>query len=250
MIQPKYLYRKNNNITNIITHMRTTLKNPYYFTKDNVIFKISDSNPSEDNCGKHYKKFDTEQKQLKKGSPYFDINCNPKIAENDGAYTVAMKTAVKTATVTANKAVFPYFDVTYTYMKNGTNTTETTTFWLDDLIEVGDKMTSGKFQNKTIHKGTTETTQTYVAYFKAQYIDNIVKDIINGVSFDLVKANNALAFVDQETMINGNKVKITQTGIEATTEDILNAIRDKVKEYGDEILKIFEKTCNVTIASE
>lgn len=66
MIQPKYLYRKNNNITNIITHMRTTLKNPYYFTKDNVIFKISDSNPSEDACGKHYKKFDTEQKQLKR----------------------------------------------------------------------------------------------------------------------------------------------------------------------------------------
>ena len=112
--------------------MRTNLQNPFYFIKDGIIFNIQGSNTEKDECGKHYKTFDTESVELKKGTYYNDKNGNVKIAEDDGTFEVGLKTDKKPETIAANKAVFPYFDVTYHYVQSGNE--ETVTYWLDDLI--------------------------------------------------------------------------------------------------------------------
>ena len=119
--------------------MRTNLQNPFYFIKDGIIFNIQGSNTEKDECGKHYKTFDTESVELKKGTYYNDKNGNVKIAEDDGTFEVGLKTDKKPETIAANKAVFPYFDVTYRYVQSGNE--ETVTYWLDDLITDGDKIT-------------------------------------------------------------------------------------------------------------
>lgn len=46
--------------------MRTNLQNPFYFIKDCIIFNIQGSNTEKDECGKHYKTFDTESVELKR----------------------------------------------------------------------------------------------------------------------------------------------------------------------------------------
>lgn len=227
--------------------MNTILKNPYYFVKNGVIFNISSDNSQEDPCGKHYKTFDTETLALKKGMYYMDKNGNRKIVEEDGDFEVSLGTAEETATVNANKAVFPYFDVTYHYVKSGND--ETTTYWLDNLICDGDEMNGTKFENKTVHTEDGETTISYVEYFKKKCLDKAANNVIQGMTLDKLKENNPLLFVGAETKLNGVKATITASGIAATDQEILDAVKEKIKEYGDKALEIFEKTCNVTINS-
>lgn len=224
--------------------MRTTLNNPYYFVKDGVIFNISSTNTQEDPCGKHYKTFDTKTVTLEKNNYYFDKNGNRLLTTEDGDYEVSLKTAKETATINANKAVFPYFDVTYQYESGNT---ETVTYWLDDLISDGDKMSGNKFQNKILHEKDSETTISYVEFFKQQCLKQMANNAVQGVTLDVLKANNPFIFVGVETKVNGVKAIVTASSIEATDAEIMNVIKEKIKEYGDNILKIFDKTCEVTV---
>lgn len=227
--------------------MRTTLNNPYYFIKDNIIFNISDFNTQEDPCGKHYKTFDTETRNLKKGTYYTDKNGNWKITTQDGNVQVGLKTAAKQATITANKSVFPYFDVTYQY-KDGK--TETITYWLDDLITDGDKVSNGKFKNKTIHTKDTETTITYVDFYKKQCLMSMAENTIQGMTLDIIKANNPLLFIGSNVKINGSEATVTASGIAATEDEITNIFKEKIEKYGNDFLKTFNRTCTVNINVE
>ena len=224
--------------------MRTSLKNPYYFVKDSVIFNISTTNSDEDPCGKHYKTFDTETKNLKKGTYYFDKNGNRKLTTQDGNVEVSLNTAYKAATITANKSVFPYFDVTYKY---NDNSTETVTYWLDDLIEDGDKLTSNKFKNKTIHTETGDTTISYVEFYKKQCLKKLADEITEGITLENLQSNNPFLFVGAKTKLNGSDVTVTSSGIVASDEEISNILIEKIKTYGDKLLEVFGKNCNVTI---
>ena len=224
--------------------MNTTLRNPYYFVKDGIIFDISTSNVQEDPCGKHYKTFDTETVSLKKGTYYLDKNGNRKLTEKDGNFEVSLKTAKETATINANKAVFPYFDVTYKY-ENGN--TETITYWLDNLISDGDKMNGNKFQNKTVHEKDGDIQIPYVEFFKKQCLNKMAINASQGMTLDILKSNNPLLFVGTEMKINGTKAIVSASGIAATEKEVTNAVLEKIKEYGDKILKIFEKSCTVSI---
>ena len=130
------------------------LQNPYYFIKDNVIFKISNSNDENDICGKHYKTFDTETADVQKGQKYTDLHGDKQTATEDGQQNVSKGTDTTTQTINANKEMFPYYEITYTY----DGQTYKSLFWLDKFIETGDKTetTGKKFKNKTTQQLNNE----------------------------------------------------------------------------------------------
>lgn len=155
-----------------------------------------------------------------------------------------MNTSDKAATITANKSVFPYFDVTYKY---NDNSTETVTYWLDDLIEDGDKLTSNKFKNKTIHTETGDTTISYVEFYKKQCLKKLADEITEGITLENLQSNNPFLFVGAKTKLNGSDVTVTSSGIVASDEEISNILIEKIKTYGDKLLEVFGKNCNVTV---
>jgi len=237
--------------------MRTNLENPFYFVKDNIIYNIQENNSGNDECGKHYKTFDTVSVELKKGSYYYDKNGTVKIAENDGDFEVSLNTTKKESTISANKSVFPHFDVTYQYV--GNDKEESVTYWLDDLIADGDKMSGGKFVNKTVHSDNGEKEMTYVEYYKNKCLDSLANDVVNGLSISRLAKNypflmvntknNPLINADTEIKLNGQKVIVISSDISCSNEEIVEYLLNKIKEYGDEkVLNIFNKSCEVNLA--
>ena len=241
--------------------MRTNLQNPFYFIKDGIIFNIQGSNAEKDECGKHYKTFDTESVELKKGTYYNDKNGNVKIAEDDGTFEVALKTDKKPETIAANKAVFPYFDVTYHYVQSGNE--ETVTYWLDDLITDGDKISNNngavelttrtvsnsvRFVNKIVHGTEGDYEIPYVEYYMKKCLDKLANDVINGMSLEQLAKNNPLIIVGSETKFNGAKAVVVSSDISCTKEEIVAYLLGKIKEYGDtKVLKIFDEKCEVKL---
>lgn len=241
--------------------MKTNLQNPFYFIKDGIIFNIQGSNAEKDECGKHYKTFDTESVELKKGTYYNDKNGNVKIAEDDGTFEVALKTDKKRETIAANKAVFPYFDVTYHYVQSGKE--ETVTYWLDDLITDGDKITIKNntvgptrlrlpeyvsFVNKTVHGTEGDYEISYVEYYMKKCLDKLANDVINGMSLEQLAKNNPLIIVGSETKFNGAKAVVVSSDISCTNDEIVAYLLGKIKEYGDtKVLKIFDEKCEVKL---
>lgn len=228
------------------------LKNPYYFTNGNVIFKISSSNKDNDACGKHYKTFDTESKDLKKGNYYVDVHGDTKIASADGSYTVSKGSDTDSATITANKAVFPHYEIGYSYTKDEETKTGTKLYWLDMFIEDGDKITSGKFSKKTIHSKTSgdETELEYDKYFKKLLLEEMTNKVKAGYPKETIEQEYAMFIVGSETNFDGMNVTITSvsTNVKITENDILGVIKDAIKAYGDKLLESYSKTCTVTIA--
>jgi hypothetical protein len=223
--------------------MNTSLKNPYYFIKDGVIFNILTNNSQKDPCGKHYKTFDTEIKNVKKGTTYYDKNGNIKIAEEDGNVEVSLNTMLNEATITANKSVFPFFEIKY---KNKNEDIKTIIYWLDDYISDGDKMVNNKFV-KTIHNEDEETEITFLEFYKKECLNRMLKNVLTGMSLDNVKKSNPFLFINTKTKINGEEVTIIESDLQVTDEEINEIFKEKIKEYGDKILKIFNKTCLVNI---
>lgn len=230
--------------------MRTNLQNPFYFIKDGIIFNIQGSNAEKDECGKHYKTFDTESVELKKGTYYNDKNGNVNIAEDNGTFEVALKTDKKPETIAANKAVFPYFDVTYHYVQSGNE--ETVTYWLDDLITDGDKITIKNdyvsFAKKTVHGTEGDYEIPYVEYYMKKCLDKLANDVINGMSLEQLAKNNPLIIVGSETKFNGAKAVVVSSDISCTNDEIVAYLLGKIKEYGDtKVLKIFDEKCEVKL---
>lgn len=228
------------------------LKNPFYFIKDKVIFNISNNNDDNDVCGKHYKTFDTESKSLKKGDMYIDAHGNKTTASADGTYNVSKGTDAEAATISANKGVFPYYEVSYSYTADGTTKTGSTVYWLDEYIKDGDKVeANGQFKNKTIHKSEDdEETMTYEAYFKTLLLEEIGNAVKGGNSKETIEKTFAVFMADnQKAVVDGKSVVVTNitAAVKITENDILNAIKDVIKEYGDKLLKAYEKECEVSV---
>lgn len=226
------------------------LSNPYYFIKDNVIFNISNSNNEEDVCGKHYKTYDTEMVEIAKGQSYTDLHGDTKVATADGEQSVSKGSDSDASTVTANKGVFPYYEITYTHEEETTKVV----FWLDKLIQVGDKTESSgkKFKNKIIHKTSgSETSMTYEAYFKTLVLQEMHDKIKNGASKDSLKGEYAMFMVGEETFIDGVKGTITNVtaDVKITEQNIIDEIANVIKEYGDKKLLEYDKQCTVTTAA-
>lgn len=228
-----------------------SLKNPYYYTKSSVIFKISSTNNDNDVCGKHYKTFDTEEKEFNKGQYYIDVHGDTKIANADGTYTASKGTDSEEATITANKAVFPYYEIGYSFEEDGETKTGTILYWLDKFIEVGDKMTSSKFAKKTVHTDSGDESELeYDKYFKSLLLEDISNSVKAGKSKEQIVEEYGMFIVGSEVMINGLEATITSVSnnVKITENDILDVIKAVIKEYGDNLLKSYSKTCSVTIS--
>ena len=236
--------------------MGLSIKNHYFFTTSNIIFKIADSNPSNDECGKHYMIFDTEEKPLSRGTKYYDKNENLVTANDDGElkedgkyyYQVKTDHAYGDEALNANKAVFPYFKIKYNSEKNGQTIQTDAYFWLDDLISVGDKMTNGAFVNKTIHANGEDSEMTYLEYYTYETKQRIKQDIVNGATKEDLVQRYPLFFKGSTTIFDGVPAQITETAMQITDEVIIEIIKQKIKEYGDGLLEQFGKTCSVSVS--
>lgn len=151
----------------------TILNNPYYFIKNNTLFKISYSKDGDNDCAVHKVTYETEAKQLKKGDKYRDLHGDEQKAEADGTYQVKTK---KTDDTECAK-VFPYFTVNYT--KDGD--TKTVYYYLQNLITDGDTLSGNKFV-KTLHGDTIPSGSTLDGYAYILYKEmvNEVKSLIEG----------------------------------------------------------------------
>lgn len=237
----------------------TSPRNPYYFVNSSVIFKIAYQNPDSDSCAKHYKTFDTESKELKKDQYYIDLHGDVTKAPSDGNYDVSKETADGDSAITANKAVFPWFEVGYSYNvknKDGEEVTKTGTqiYWLDNLIEDGDKMNGSKFEKKTVHASTSanEDQVLYTTYYKNLLLEEMAKDFQNGYTKTQIEKKYALFIVGQTANINGIKGEVTSVTAsnKITDSNIQDAIKKAIKEYGNKLLKDYDKhVSDVTVTS-
>lgn len=234
---------------------RNKLNNPYYFVKDDVIFKINVTNYDSDPCGKHYVTYVTESKEVKKGQTYINENGDYVVAASTTDYDVS--TGKINEATCAN--TFPYFKIVgkddseepkeYTYY-----------FWLDNFIEAGDVYKSSKFM-KTVHEGDTESTIDFAQYYVDTVKKNIATAIAGGTSFDTAKGSYPsylFANKGDKITVNGKEITVNNTnGITTSYKktgltlpiisedgiqtDVLKAIDEKTIEYANGMLKNIEK---------
>ena len=226
---------------------RTKLHNPYYYVKDNVVFKISyNLDNAEDTCAKHYVTFETESKTMKKGQYYTDLHGDRKKVTADGTVNVS----TGELDLTECKTAFPY--ITFTYKVDGNNEdTFTEVLWFDNAIKVGDKISSNRFV-KTIH-GETESTKDFALVYKDEVLAAIAESVTKGLSIeDAKKAHPAYLFVSNT--FNYNKKKVTRSSISSSavantfpikdpeiTTAVINLINAKSTNYANGMLDNIDK---------
>ena len=151
---------------------KTTLKNPYYFFNENVLYEIKDYN-DDDNCGVHKVFFVTEEKEVKSGDTYYDVNGNKVVATEDGTV------AASTGAIDEEKSlgIFPGFYVQYDVVSEELYG-QKKYYWLQDMIADGDTIDGeGKFlinrkgrKDKKIHWNSkfthrARTQRLFVTHF-------------------------------------------------------------------------------------
>lgn len=226
---------------------RTKLHNPYYYVKDNVVFKISyNLDNAEDTCAKHYVTFETESKTMKKGQYYTDLHGDRQKATADGSVNVS----TGELNLTECKKAFPYITFTYTVEGNDEDTF-TEVLWFDNAIKAGDKISSNRFV-KTIH-GETESTKDFAKAYKDEVLASVAESVTKGLSIeDAKKAHPAYLF--QSNTFNYNKKKVTRSSISSSaaantfpikdpeiTTSVINLINAKSTNYANEMLDNIDK---------
>ncbi|MBQ3944283.1 MAG: hypothetical protein II670_01565 [Alphaproteobacteria bacterium] len=188
---------------------KTKLHNPYYYVKDNVVFKISyNLDNAEDACAKHYVTFETESKTMKKGQYYTDLHGDRKKVTADGTVNVS----TGNLNLTECEKAFPYIAFTYKVEGNDDDTF-TDVLWFDNAIKVGDKISTGRFE-KTIH-GETESTKDFAKVYKDEVLASIAESVTKGLSIeDAKKAHPEYLFISNT--FNYNKKKVTRTSISSS----------------------------------
>lgn len=223
----------------------TRLNNPYYFIKNNIVFKISYSMDNDKDCAQHKVTYVTEAKQLKKGDTYRDLHDDAKKAESNGTYQVKTNTQNNAQCAT----VFPYFTVNYT--KSGD--TKTVYYWLQDMINDGDTVTNGKFvknmNGEEIPSGSTLNGYTYTLYKQLQ--EEIKEYVKNDNTLAQIKTkfphwcfkNPLVNYIDDEGY---TYVPSSVTGFTPLTDDelkglMVDAINDLTTNYANSLLAIHKK---------
>ena len=133
----------------------TTLKNPFYFITNEVLFNINEKQDN-DECGQHlvtYKQsLDKDgnpiYKTARSGTYYLDEHHNKIL--NDSGSDISYVVYGDVVDNEKCKDIFPSFDVVY-YQNTGTINYETITYYIQDLIADGDKFIDGKFVRNDIH---------------------------------------------------------------------------------------------------
>ena len=243
------IYIKNKTLKKHKTQMtpRTNLSNPYYYVKSNIIYKISNMcDDVDDPCIKHYVVYETENKELKKGEYYLDVNGNYVQAESAGTYAVSKGIINETEC----KKVFPY--ITFTYNIDGDNTDYAVLYWLDNFIKDGDQLSGVRFV-KTVH-GETESTEDYAKTYKDEVIEALTNAVIKGQTNEKAKNGQPqllFANAGETFTFNGKTVKmksITSSGgdifpikDDEISESVFDTINAKTIAYANSLLNTIDK---------
>lgn len=240
---------------------KSKLSNPYYFIKNNTIFKISSTNESKDSCGKHYVTYTTNPNStVLKGNTYIDEHGDYVVAEQD--LTGVVSTGIVNGEASAK--TFPYFKVNVSI--GGENTSYY--FWLDNFITDGDVIEPAENDDEHAPRAVTEGTVKFMRSkhsegeegeavdFAEDYVDSvkmeIAKSIVEGKPFDVAKRSYPqylFAVENDEIKIENKTVKVT--GITSSfdikslpiiSEDdlsnsILAMVNGSVADYANGILK-------------
>ena len=148
----------------------TTLKNNYYFFTNNVIYNDSDyehindgilinidSNQDKDNCGLHLvtylPKLDNtghvETQEVRNGAVYLDQH-HTQIVNKTGD-TITVPVYSDNLDHEECKKIFPNFIIGYYDDSTETPTFEYVTYYLQNMIEIGDRFIDGTFVRNNIH---------------------------------------------------------------------------------------------------
>lgn len=184
----------------------TQLVDYYYFINNNVVYKISLKNDS-DECGQRLVIRDGETQEI-------------DLAENSSR--------------------FPNVSIEYSYTKNGEEVTDTKYYWFQSLIKDGDTYTNDVFAPNTDHDtdGDGMPDTTYIAIV----IDSIKKDIEtyvnNGYNLDRIKERIPYwCYCQQGDTVKIDNKTVTITNVNNgdmseifTDEEITRQIKDALKE--------------------
>jgi uncharacterized protein RhaS with RHS repeats len=226
-----------------MTELSKTLKNPYYYINNGVLYNISDKEIDKDiegasdrRKGNHLVTYITEPKELESGSKYYDLHNDEKVADTAGTYQVS----TNKINVEECKKTFPY--ATINYIDDEENEYQEV-LWLQNLIKEGDTYKDGKFVSYGF---------TYDSDYEFQVSLEITKLIEKETSFEQIIKK--LPYYIFEPSLVKDKIQITTdegtkkvtyngtNGLFSTTKKSLkNYLMDvvfyKIRDFTNEKLK-------------
>ena len=251
-----------------------TLRNPYYFIADDILFKISE-NQDTDGCGQHLVTYQQNVDKngekvfttVRNGRYYFDEHHN-KIKNDSGGDVIVPSYGDKLNDEECKK-IFPYFEVGYYYMEgNNIRYEDNVTYYIQDLIAVGDRFINGTFVRNNIHNNddsdTTEDESKYYHWNGETYVELFFtkkEELPNEESDEYIKVNNdffhwnettydLIEFNDFETLPDTNEgeyIRVTNNDNSLTPdmEGLIDNEEEKdtpyIVEFTNSILKDIEK---------
>ena len=153
---------------------KTTLNNPYYFVRNDIVYNIN-FNQDKDGCGEHMVTYETVEKELNPGDHYYDEKGDYQTVTSAGYYSV--KDGNKLNNIECAN-VFPHFIVNYT---DENNETLQVYYYLQDMIQDGDKFEGGKFVQDERHGNG------YIDVFMSEVRDEIAKMVNSGKTMEEIK---------------------------------------------------------------
>lgn len=229
----------------------TTLENPFYFIKDNVLYEINDKQ-DEYNRGVHLVTYLTETKVLSKGEKYKDLHNDEQIVEEDGEYQVS----TNKIDVEECKKVFPYHILTF---EDDNNNEFDVVLWLQNFIKDGDTFKNGAF--KTSYG--TSYDACFMLYFSKE-VENLlekemtISQILQKIPYYVFNPNGLIEnkiTIDTEDGRKKVTYKRCKHGITISIvsikQMILYIVTDKTIAYANSLLqkygmKLKEESINIT----
>jgi len=259
----------------------TTLKNPYYFTTSNVLFKISNIQDN-DECGTHlvfYKKLldkngQVMKKSVKKGEYYLDKNHNSIKSETNQEVDVYGNELDHEKNVDyqngweekAGAFKYSYFKVTYQTVPDPDDENQNTEtfekyYYLQNMIEIGDSFDNNHFfKRNNNHSSNASADTSYINEFSNSIKEDIKKMVRNGSSKEQIMKNIPNWFFESNVgdsektfIVDKKKVIITNVSFADTTNDklqisdndldglIIDTINEDTVKFANEKLKNISK---------
>lgn len=229
----------------------TTLENPFYFIKDNVLYEINDKQ-DEYNRGVHLVTYLTETKVLSKGEKYKDLHNDEQTAVSDGEYQVS----TNKIDVEECKKVFPYHILTF---EDDNNNEFDVIIWLQNFIKDGDTLKNGAFDTSY----ATSYDACFVLYFSKEIEsllerDMTINQILNKIPYYVFNPNGLIQekiTIDTEDGRKKVTYKSCSHGFTVSIVNIkqwiLNVVTDKTITYANSLLqkygmKLKEESIEIT----